>query len=71
MKKHDFILVCPLFKSHLFAVFSSTEDAEVIFSDAGKLGMVGKDWAWIVTEQAFAADNVPIGKNFFNTLITH
>ncbi|KAK3773337.1 hypothetical protein RRG08_023220 [Elysia crispata] len=52
------ILTCT---SRVVMLAASTEDAEVIFSDAGKLGMVGKDWAWIVTEQAFAADNVPIG----------
>ncbi|RUS90768.1 hypothetical protein EGW08_001479, partial [Elysia chlorotica] len=47
--------------SRVVMLAASTEDAEVIFRDAESLGMVGKDWAWIVTEQAFEADNTPIG----------
>lgn len=34
-------------------------DAKVIFQDASLLNMTGKDYAWIVTEQALEARNVP------------
>lgn len=33
----------------------------MIFQDASSLNMTGKDYAWIVTEQALEASNVPIG----------
>jgi len=36
-------------------------DAKVIFQDASVLNMTGKDYAWIVTEQALEAHNVPTG----------
>lgn len=36
-------------------------DAKVIFQDASLLNMTGKDYAWIVTEQALEAPNVPTG----------
>lgn len=36
-------------------------DAKVIFQDASQLNMTGKDYAWIVTEQALEASNVPTG----------
>lgn len=36
-------------------------DSKVIFHDASLLNMTGKDYAWIVTEQALEASNVPIG----------
>jgi hypothetical protein len=36
-------------------------DAKVIFQDASLLNMTGKDYAWIVTEQALEARNVPTG----------
>jgi ionotropic glutamate receptor NMDA 1 len=36
-------------------------DAKVIFQDASVLNMTGKDYAWIVTEQALEARNVPTG----------
>jgi hypothetical protein len=34
-------------------------DAKAIFQDASLLNMTGKDYAWIVTEQALEAPNVP------------
>ena len=36
-------------------------DAEVVFRDAGLLNMTGLYYAWIVTEQALEASNVPLG----------
>lgn len=33
----------------------------MIFQDASLLNMTGKDYAWIVTEQALEASNVPTG----------
>ncbi|GFO43543.1 glutamate [NMDA] receptor subunit 1 [Plakobranchus ocellatus] len=47
--------------SRVILLAASTEDAEIIFGDAERLGMTGQDWAWIVTEQALDADNIPIG----------
>ena len=46
----------------VFLLFLRTEDAEVIYDDADKMGMISLDWAWIVSEQALAADNIPIGE---------
>lgn len=40
--------------------FSKT-DAEVIFRDAAWLNMTDAGYAWIVTEQALEAKNVPDG----------
>ena len=39
----------------------SKTDAEVIFRDAASLNMTDAGFAWIVTEQALNADNVPEG----------
>lgn len=41
--------------------FSSTEDAQVIFRDAGEYNMTGEGHVWIVTEQALHANNTPHG----------
>ena len=38
------------------------EDAETIFDDAGSLGLIGEDFAWLVTEDAFDAFNAPVGR---------
>ena len=38
-----------------------TDDAEVIFNDAETLKLIEEDFAWIVSERAFLADNTPIG----------
>lgn len=39
----------------------STEDAQVIFRDAGEYNMTGEAHVWIVTEQALIANNTPEG----------
>jgi len=39
----------------------SKNDAKVIFKDAAALNMTEAGYAWIVTEQALDADNVPEG----------
>lgn len=42
-------------------IFLSKIDAHVIFRDAADLNMTDAGYAWIVTEQALEADNVPEG----------
>ena len=39
----------------------SAVDANKIFQDAKDLKMTGEGYVWIVTEQALAAENVPLG----------
>lgn len=39
----------------------STEDAHVIFRDAGNYNMTESGHAWFVTEQALSANNTPDG----------
>lgn len=41
--------------------YYSTEDAQVIFRDAGEYNMTGEGHVWIVTEQALVANNTPDG----------
>ncbi len=43
-------------------LFFSTEDAEHIFEAATAKNLTGAGYAWIVTEQALNAVNVPLGK---------
>ena len=43
-----------------------TKDAQTIYRDATQLHMLDKGWAWIVTEQAFQASNLPSGMFTFN-----
>uniref|UniRef100_A0A0B7A178 Glutamate receptor n=1 Tax=Arion vulgaris TaxID=1028688 RepID=A0A0B7A178_9EUPU len=47
--------------SRVILLSASTEDAAVIYHDAQALGMAGLEWAWIVTEQALKATNIPVG----------
>nr|KAI8758350.1 glutamate [NMDA] receptor subunit 1-like isoform X1 [Biomphalaria glabrata] len=47
--------------SRVILLSASTEDAEKIYHDAELMGMTGEDWAWIVSEQAFEAYNIPVG----------
>ncbi|KAK3773341.1 hypothetical protein RRG08_023223 [Elysia crispata] len=62
-EKNYSALLQPILKStsRVILLAASTEDAEVIYDDADKMGMISLDWAWIVSEQALAADNIPIG----------
>ncbi len=46
--------------NHLF--YFSTEDAEHIFEAATAKNLTGPGYAWIVTEQALNAVNVPLGR---------
>ncbi|KAK7108658.1 glutamate receptor ionotropic, NMDA 1-like isoform X2 [Littorina saxatilis] len=48
-------------ESRVILLSAATDDAEVIFSDAETLGLVAQDFAWIVSERAFAAVNTPVG----------
>ncbi|NP_001191411.1 NMDA-type glutamate receptor precursor [Aplysia californica] len=56
-------VLAPILKhtSRVILLSASTEDAEVIYRDADVLGMTGEGWAWIVSEQAFDAYNIPVG----------
>ena len=38
-----------------------TEDADLIFQEAAQKNLTGQGYAWIVTEQALQAPNVPVG----------
>ncbi|KAH8278958.1 hypothetical protein KR018_011777 [Drosophila ironensis] len=48
-------------QSRVYLVYASTEDAQVIFRDAGEYNMTGEGHVWIVTEQALFANNTPDG----------
>ncbi|XP_062121525.1 glutamate [NMDA] receptor subunit 1 [Drosophila sulfurigaster albostrigata] len=48
-------------QSRVYLMYASTEDAQVIFRDAGEYNMTGEGHVWIVTEQALHADNTPDG----------
>lgn len=46
----------------MYLIFTrSTEDAQVIFRDAGEYNMTGEGHVWIVTEQALFSNNTPDG----------
>ena len=47
---------------YIFFPLCRTDDAEVIFSDAETLGLMVEDFAWIVSERAFAAVGTPVGE---------
>ena len=53
------LLICAVF---IYLITYRTEDAEIIYHDADTLDMIGLEWAWIVSEQAFVAHNIPVGK---------
>ncbi|XP_065173627.1 glutamate [NMDA] receptor subunit 1 [Atheta coriaria] len=48
-------------QARVYLVYASKTDARVIFRDAAWLNMTDAGYAWIVTEQALQADNVPEG----------
>ncbi|KAH8291817.1 hypothetical protein KR054_000986 [Drosophila jambulina] len=48
-------------QSRVYLMYASTEDAQVIFRDAGEYNMTGEGHVWIVTEQALFANNTPDG----------
>lgn len=48
-------------ESRVILLSAATDDAEVLFSDAEALRLVAEDFAWLVTERAFAASNTPVG----------
>ena len=39
----------------------SKRDSQTIFHDAAYFNMTGRDYVWIVTEQALNAKRVPVG----------
>uniref|UniRef100_A0A1B1FKH6 Glutamate [NMDA] receptor subunit 1 n=1 Tax=Phyllotreta striolata TaxID=444603 RepID=A0A1B1FKH6_PHYSR len=48
-------------QSRVYLLYASKQDAKVIFRDAAVFNMTDAGFAWIVTEQALEADNVPEG----------
>nr|XP_023029657.1 glutamate [NMDA] receptor subunit 1 isoform X1 [Leptinotarsa decemlineata] len=48
-------------QARVYLMYASKIDAKVIFRDAAALNMTDAGYAWIVTEQALEADNVPEG----------
>ncbi|XP_069680015.1 glutamate [NMDA] receptor subunit 1 isoform X2 [Periplaneta americana] len=48
-------------QSRVYLMYAGKTDSKVIFRDAGLLNMTEKGYAWIVTEQALEASNVPEG----------
>ena len=58
-----------------FPMYYRTEDADILFQEAAVKNLTGVGYAWIVTEQALEAPNVPLGLYtnsslcYFNTLI--
>ncbi|XP_017044133.1 glutamate [NMDA] receptor subunit 1 isoform X1 [Drosophila ficusphila] len=48
-------------QSRVYLMYASTEDAQVIFRDAGEYNMTGEGHVWIVTEQALFSNNTPDG----------
>lgn len=51
----------------LLLFFFSANIAEKVFDAAVRLKMLKKNWAWLVTEQALKAKNVPPGKTISNS----
>ncbi|KAL1491040.1 hypothetical protein ABEB36_011696 [Hypothenemus hampei] len=48
-------------QARVYLMYANKNDAKVIFRDAAALNMTDAGYAWIVTEQALEADNVPEG----------
>ncbi|XP_076444672.1 glutamate receptor ionotropic, NMDA 1-like isoform X2 [Babylonia areolata] len=48
-------------ESRVILLSASTDDAETIFNNSEALDLVVEDFAWIVSERAFAASNTPVG----------
>ncbi|CAG9836773.1 unnamed protein product [Diabrotica balteata] len=48
-------------QSRVYLMYASKNDAKVIFRDASAFNMTDAGFAWIVTEQALEADNIPEG----------
>lgn len=46
---------------NIFLIFFRKRDAQVIFRDAANMNMTDAGYAWITTEQALSAENVPEG----------
>ncbi|KAL8615464.1 hypothetical protein ACOMHN_053800 [Nucella lapillus] len=57
----DDLLQIHSLESRVILLSASTEDAETIFNNSETLGLVVEDFAWIVSEHAFAASNTPVG----------
>ncbi|XP_022901421.1 glutamate [NMDA] receptor subunit 1 [Onthophagus taurus] len=48
-------------QARVYLMYASKTDAQIIFRDATWLNMTDFGYAWIVTEQALQANNVPVG----------
>ena len=53
----------------LFLFYFRKEDAEKLYVDAAALNLTDTDFVWIVTEQALAAYNVPLGKLYRSCML--
>nr|CAH7750963.1 unnamed protein product [Callosobruchus chinensis] len=48
-------------QARVYLMYASKTDAKIIFRDAAALNMTDAGYAWIVTEQALEAENIPEG----------
>lgn len=44
-------------------LFVTRRYSEHIFTVAERLGLLGKEWAWLVSEQCLGASNIPLGQS--------
>ncbi|XP_066139528.1 glutamate [NMDA] receptor subunit 1 isoform X4 [Euwallacea fornicatus] len=58
---HSQLLEIKSAQARVYLMYANKNDAKVIFRDAASLNMTDAGYAWIVTEQALEADNVPEG----------
>ncbi|XP_066245158.1 glutamate [NMDA] receptor subunit 1 isoform X2 [Euwallacea similis] len=58
---HSQLLDIKSAQARVYLMYANKNDAKVIFRDAANLNMTDAGYAWIVTEQALEADNVPEG----------
>ncbi|KAM3178127.1 hypothetical protein ACTXT7_003200 [Hymenolepis weldensis] len=48
-------------QTRVVLLFVTRRYAEHVFTVADRLGIIGKEWAWIVSEQCLGAKNLPLG----------
>uniref|UniRef100_A0A158QED3 ANF_receptor domain-containing protein n=1 Tax=Hymenolepis diminuta TaxID=6216 RepID=A0A158QED3_HYMDI len=48
-------------QTRVILLFVTRRYAEHVFTVADRLGIIGKEWAWIVSEQCLGAKNLPLG----------
>lgn len=57
----DVLLTLKSLQSRIILLYASKEDSERLFADASDLELTSKGYAWIATEQALQASNIPVG----------